>query len=65
MNSFKLNKNFQGERTIMFHFGCMLGGAITPMVGGFLFHHVSPMAVWKFNIVSVILQVCWFNPKIG
>jgi hypothetical protein len=49
----------------MFHFGCMLGGAITPMVGGFLFHHASPMAVWKFNIVSVILQVCWFNPKIG
>jgi hypothetical protein len=35
----------------------MIGGAISPMVAGFLFHHVSPMAIWHYNIVNVAIQV--------
>jgi hypothetical protein len=35
----------------------MIGGAITPMVGGFLFRHLRPMAVWHFNLVCVTIQV--------
>jgi hypothetical protein len=35
----------------------MVGAAITPMVGGFLFRHYSPMSVWHFNMVCVTTQV--------
>ena len=31
------------------------------MIGGYLFRHVSPMAVWKFNIVNVAVLVSDFN----
>lgn len=49
-----------GERTVVFHFGCMIGGALTPMIGGFLFRHFSPMSVWHFNFVCVAIQLLSF-----
>jgi hypothetical protein len=35
----------------------MIGAAITPAVGGFLFRHYSPMSVWHFNLVNEAIKV--------
>ena len=37
--------------------GCALGSALIPVSAGYLFAHVSPMAIWHLNLALVLAQM--------
>ena len=48
-----------GHNSAIFTFGCSFG-AVSPIIGGYLFRNWYPMAMWHFNLILVICQVIGF-----
>lgn len=48
-----------GVRASIFAIGCATG-SLTPIIGGYLFNRVSPMALWHFNLGIVLVQLTSF-----
>eukprot|EP00095_Tigriopus_kingsejongensis_P009984 maker-scaffold17_size721972-snap-gene-6.22 protein:Tk09984 transcript:maker-scaffold17_size721972-snap-gene-6.22-mRNA-1 annotation:"sodium-dependent glucose transporter 1" len=46
-----------GPKSAVFSIGCYLGTMITPIMSGYLFKNVDPMAMWHLNFVLVLGQV--------
>jgi len=57
------NEFSQGDRTMVFFFGCSIGAALSPIIGGFLFQHISSMALWHYNLANEIIKVFHFPSK--
>ena len=49
---------------MVFFFGCSIGAAVSPIIGGFLFQHVSPMALWHYNLANEIIKVFAITHKV-
>jgi hypothetical protein len=49
-----------GPRASIFTLGCGLS-AFSPVIGAYLFHRVTPMALWHFNLVQVLTQLMAFT----
>ena len=48
-----------GPKASIFTIGCSFG-SITPIIGGYLFHRWTPMALWHLNLILVICQILGF-----
>ena len=48
-----------GRNSAIFTLGCSFG-AVSPIIGGYLFRNWYPMAMWHFNLILVICQVIGF-----
>ena len=48
-----------GPKASIFSIGCSLG-SISPIIGGYLFHRLTPMALWHLNLILVIGQIIGF-----
>ncbi len=53
------NMDVVGPRASLFSLGCSLG-ALSPILGGYLFNRVSPMAMWHLNLIQVLIQIAAF-----
>ena len=53
------NLDVVGPKASIFSIGCSMG-SISPIIGGYLFHRWTPMALWHLNMILVLGQLMGF-----
>ena len=53
------NLDVVGPKASIFTIGCSMG-SISPIIGGYLFHRWTPMALWHLNMILVLGQLMGF-----
>ena len=53
------NLDVVGPKASIFSIGCSMG-SISPIIGGYLFHRWTPMALWHLNMILVFGQLMGF-----